>query len=158
MPNCRHLSWLRHGFGSFEQATRQLRGRAGIIMPGRAAALQRCAFGVPPWHGHVGVNPPLRYWKRAEHSREFPSPGDTAYRRTRAGRSLHSRQLIDIRGQPFLEIEKRSALGLSWVYNRLPNDIVMVVDVKVFQRNLQQFMKYRMTSGYAAGRMRSLFV
>ena len=84
-----------------------------------------------------------------EHFRECFKPKDTVHRRTRAGRSLHSQQLADIRDQLFLEIERRSALGLSWVYNRMPNDIVMVEDVKVFQRNLQQFLKHRMTSGYA---------
>ena len=33
----------------------------------------------------------------------------------------------------FLEIERRSALGLIWIYNRLPEDIVSKVSVKKIQ-------------------------
>ena len=47
----------------------------------------------------------------------------------------------------FLEIERRSAVGLIFVYNRLPADIVAQVTVKAFQRGLQQLLKERILSG-----------
>ena len=49
---------------------------------------------------------------------------------TRSGSKQHSRQLLDIRKGHYLEIERRSALGLIWVYNRLPVAIVRHESVK----------------------------
>ena len=48
---------------------------------------------------------------------------------------------------PFLEIERRSALGLVWVYNRLLGDVIDTVDVKDFQRRLQMILKQRILEG-----------
>ena len=41
----------------------------------------------------------------------------------------------------------RSALGLIWVYNRLPADIVRHATVKDFQKSLQEFLKERFVAG-----------
>ena len=68
---------------------------------------------------------------------------------TRSGSKQHSRQLLDIRKGHYLEIERRSALGLIWVYNRLPVAIVRHESVKEFQRALQILLKERLTSGCA---------
>ena len=48
---------------------------------------------------------------------------------TRSGSVRHNRQLVDIRNRHFLEIERRSALGLIWVYNRLPEYTIRQVTV-----------------------------
>ena len=68
---------------------------------------------------------------------------------TRSGSKQHSRQLLDIRKGHYLEIERRSALGLIWVYDRLPVAIVRNESVKEFQRALQILLKERLASGCA---------
>ena len=68
---------------------------------------------------------------------------------TRSGSKQHSRQILDIRKEHYLEIERRSALGLIWVYNRLPVAIVRRESVKEFQRALQILLKERLASGCA---------
>ena len=72
-----------------------------------------------------------------EHFRDFFKPATTPRRNTRSGCRLHSKQLMDIRDRPFLEIERRSVLGLIRVYNRLPQDIIDADNIKIFQRNLK---------------------
>ena len=49
---------------------------------------------------------------------------------------MHGRQLVDIRNKEFMEIERRSALGLIWIYNRLPEAIISNDTVQDLQRNL----------------------
>ena len=82
------------------------------------------------------------------HFKEFFTPATTLRRNTRSGGRLHSKQLMDIRDRPFLEIERRSVLGLIWVYNRLPQDIINADDVRIFQRNQQLILKQQISSGY----------
>ena len=41
---------------------------------------------------------------------------------TRSANTNHRGQILDIRNGRLLEIERRSALGFIWVYNRLPHD------------------------------------
>ena len=66
---------------------------------------------------------------------------------TRSGSRMHGRQLVDIRNRQFLEIERRSALGLIWIYNRVPEAIGSNDTVKDFQGNLQLLLKELITSG-----------
>ena len=68
---------------------------------------------------------------------------------TRSGSVRHNRQLVDIRNRHFLEMERRSALGLIWVYNRVPGEIIRYDTVKDFQKSLQQFLKERLVAGCA---------
>ena len=58
--------------------------------------------------------------KGPEHVKEFFTLSTTERHCTRFGTGRHSRQLQDIRNEHFLEIERLSAMGLIWVYNRLP--------------------------------------
>ena len=55
---------------------------------------------------------------------------------TRSGARRHGRQLIDIRNKAFIEIERRSILGLILVYNHMPGNVVAANCVSSFQRNL----------------------
>ena len=68
---------------------------------------------------------------------------------TRSGSVRHNRQLVDIRNRHFLEMERRSALGLIWVYNRVPGEIIRYDTVKEFQKSLQQLLKERLVAGCA---------
>ena len=61
--------------------------------------------------------------KGPDHFRQFFKLSAAERHCTRSGSGRHSRQLLDIRNEHFLEIERRSALGLVWVYNRLPDGI-----------------------------------
>ena len=81
------------------------------------------------------------------HFRKFFQLSGAERRGTRSGSVRHNRQLVDIKDRHFLEIERRSALGLIWVYNRLPADIARHDTVKEFQRSLQQLLKSRLISG-----------
>ena len=67
--------------------------------------------------------------------------------RTRSANMRHGRQITDIRNMRFLEIERKSALGLIWVDNRLPQEIVRHDYVKDFQRSLQSLLKEFISSG-----------
>ena len=53
----------------------------------------------------------------------------------------HNKQLEDIRQGNFLELERRSALGLIAVYNLLPQSAVDENSVQAFQPHLQGFLK-----------------
>ena len=57
---------------------------------------------------------------------------------------------MDIRNQRFLEIERRSALGLIWVYNRIPEAIIDATDIKDFHGQLQMVLKQRTAAIYHA--------
>ena len=61
--------------------------------------------------------------KGPDHFKQFFKLSTAERHCTRSGSGRHSRQLLDIRNEHFLEIERRSALGLVWVYNRLPDGI-----------------------------------
>ena len=54
---------------------------------------------------------------------------------------------MDIRNRRFLEIERRSALCLIWMYNRIPEQFISFDSVKDFQRSLQILLKDRILSG-----------
>ena len=87
-----------------------LRCRRDIAMLG---LIHRCALGKGP-----------------EHFQAFFQASADRRRSTRSTCSRHGRQIVDIRNHNFLEIERRSAVGLIWIYNRLPEDIVSKVSVK----------------------------
>ena len=65
--------------------------------------------------------------------------------RTRLAEYRHDKQLAEHRKGRFLEILRRSALGLVAVYNFLPAEIVAAVTVKDFQRQLQDLLCFRAT-------------
>ena len=68
-------------------------------------------------------------------------------RNTRAGSAEHDKQLVDMRNLQCLEIERRSAFGLLWMYNHLPQNIVTGTNVKEFQRDLQGLLKHHIMLG-----------
>ncbi len=82
----------------------------------------------------LGVGPP--------HLRRFfrlAAPAD--YQRTRADVRRHHRHLEDPREGRYLEVLRRSALGLIGVYNLLPPDVVDAASVQSFQRLLQALVQ-----------------
>ena len=85
--------------------------------------------------------------KGPEHFNTFFAASTQQRRNTRSASARHGKQLSDIRNRRFLEIERRSALGLIWVYNRLPEEIVRHDNVKDFQRSLQSLLKDILLSG-----------
>ena len=85
--------------------------------------------------------------KGPDHFKTFFQISTNQARNTRSGSARHGRQIIDIRNRRFLEMERRNALGLIWIYNRLPEAIVSNDSVKEFQRHLQLFIKQRLSSG-----------
>ena len=85
--------------------------------------------------------------KGPEPFKAFFTASSARSRNTRSASIRHGRQLVDIRDKPFLEIERRSALGLMSVYNRLRGDIINIVDIKDFQRSLQMILKQRILAG-----------
>ena len=66
---------------------------------------------------------------------------------TRLARRRHGKQLQETRTGRFLEVLRRSALGLAGVYNLLPTEVVAETTVAGFQRLLQNLLKERATSG-----------
>ena len=68
---------------------------------------------------------------------------------TRAAHRRHNMQLEDIRDGKFREIQRRSALGLVWIYNHLPGDVVAAENVSLFQHRLQELVKARVVGGCA---------
>ena len=85
--------------------------------------------------------------KGPNHFKEVFKRSTAQRRNTRAGSKEHDKQLVDMRSRSFLEVERRSALGLIWVYNHLPQEIVSVSDVKGFQRDLQGLLKHQIMLG-----------
>jgi len=70
----------------------------------------------------------------------FFQGGGAATVRTRLSTRRHTAQLKEYRQGRFLEILRRSALGLVAVYNRLPQRFVDSLTVADFQRNLQEYL------------------
>ena len=68
--------------------------------------------------------------------------------RTRLAQRRHGGQLVETRRDRFLEVVRRSALGLVSVYNLLPPEVVCTDAVKTFQKNLQELVKARAAAGY----------
>ena len=63
---------------------------------------------------------------------------------------------MDIRHRQFLEIERRSVLGLICIYNRLPEASASNDTVKDFQRNLQLVSKDKLYMDAQIGKLRFL--
>ena len=61
--------------------------------------------------------------------------------KSRLAARRHNKQLVDPRNCGFLEIKRRSALGLVAVYNLLPQVAVDITSVKAFQSQLQNIVK-----------------
>ena len=76
----------------------------------------------------------------------YPSEAD-ARRNTRWESRRHKFPLVEYRQGRFLEVLRRSALGLVSVYNRLPAEIVAAKTVKEFQRQLQDLLTARAMAG-----------
>ena len=82
----------------------------------------------------LGMGPPhLR--------RFFRLAAPAACQRTRADVRRHHRHLEDPREGRYLEVLRRSALGLIGVYNLLPSDVVDAPSVQPFQRLLQALVQ-----------------
>ena len=92
--------------------------------------LHRCALGKGP-----------------EHFKDLFNVSTAPRRNIRNGSRMHGSQLVDIRNKHCLEIERRSALGLIWIYNRIPEAITSDDTVKDFQGNLQLLLKERIVTG-----------
>ena len=69
---------------------------------------------------------------------------------TRRNAMLHSKQLVNPLQGRFLEIARRSALGLVTVYNYLPQELVDRPTVKDFQRQLQGLAKDACRQNFAS--------
>ena len=85
--------------------------------------------------------------KGPPHFQEFFKLASAKASITRRGARRHQREFIDIRYTDFLEIERRSILGLICVYNHLPGTVVAANCVLYFQRNLQTLAKERAMDG-----------
>ena len=72
---------------------------------------------------------------------------------TRLAVRRHSRQLEDMKSGQYLEVMRRSALGLHSVYNLLPESVVSSVSVRGFQGHLQCIVKERASSGFEDWRL-----
>ena len=70
-----------------------------------------------------------------------------AAQRTRQCTRRHNKQLVDVREGRYLEIVKRSALGLIAVYNLLPQKLVDEDAVCNFQKMLQELAKSQINAG-----------
>ena len=80
--------------------------------------------------------------KGPNHCKEVFKRSTAQRRNTRAGSKEHDKQLVDMRNRSFcFEVERRSTLGLIWVYNHLPQEIVSATNVKEFQRDLQGLLQ-----------------
>ena len=106
-----------------------LRVRRQIAMLG---VIHRCVLGQGPKQLH-------RFFQRKEVPDQQPP--------TRSAERRHNSQLVDIRDGHFLEIQRRSALGLVWVYNRLPGQVIAARSVSHFQHELQEVVASRALSG-----------
>ena len=71
----------------------------------------------------------------------FPATAATHRFRTRRASRVHSRQIQEHLSGRFLDVVKRSCLGLASVYNILPAEIVSANSLKCFQGRLQDLVK-----------------
>ena len=95
--------------------------RRNIAMLG---VIHRAALGIGPTQLHA-----------------FFKKGCCAPRATRMRSRQHSQNLEDMRGSHFLEIARRSALGLVAVYNLLSEELIVSSHVQLFQAKLQNLTK-----------------
>ena len=71
----------------------------------------------------------------------FPAEGPTHSYATRHQGEKHSRQLFDYLDGSHTELLRRSALGLTQTYNKLPQSTVDAKSVSTFQKKLQLHVK-----------------
>ena len=71
----------------------------------------------------------------------FLEKAPTSRVRTRSASRCHFRRVHEHVDGSHLEVVKRSALGLTNVYNMLPAEVVQVESVSAFQRQLQDMLK-----------------
>ena len=81
--------------------------------------------------------------KGPPHLQKFFHCSGATHSRTRLAARRHNTQLTEHRQGRFLEVLRRSALGLVAVYNLLPASVVAAVTVKEFQTQLQDLLCYR---------------
>ena len=79
--------------------------------------------------------------KGPDHFGTFVAASSQQKLNTRSASIRDGRQIAAIRNKHFLKIERRSALGLIWVYNRIPDEIVSHDGVKDFKQRLQVLFK-----------------
>ena len=77
----------------------------------------------------------------------FVQAGPAVARLTRRTARSHDKQLKDVREGRFTEVIRRSALGAIAVYNMLPQAVVDIETVKMFQSTLQKMIRDRMHLG-----------
>ena len=85
--------------------------------------------------------------KGSEHFQRFFYQEETRKLGTRLAAGRHKKQLADYRKCRFLEILRRSALGLVAVYNLLPPELVATGTVREFQTQLQNYLTSRAVRG-----------
>ena len=76
-----------------------------------------------------------------------PTGREADSRITRLSARRHSKQLDDMKAGHYLEVMRRSALGLRSVYNLLPGHVVSLSSVKEFQGCLQRIVQERAVAG-----------
>ena len=85
--------------------------------------------------------------KGPEHLQKFFYQEAPTKLTTRLATRRHDLQLAEYRKGRFLEVLRRSALGLVAVYNLLSPDVVSATTVKDFQRRLQDYLTSRAVRG-----------
>ena len=89
----------------------------------------------------LGLGPPkFQQWF-------FPSQRQGHRHNTRLQERSHSKQLHDYLEGQYTELLRRSPLGLTRVYNSLPQEAVDQRSVQAFQKWLQNYVKARANSG-----------
>ena len=94
-------------------------------------------------HRAVLKKGPPQFWKY------FEEETTQAYYGTRAATRRHFRHLKEHRRGRFLEVLRRSALGLVAVYNLLPGSVVSEETVHGFQGKLVEVLRSRACDGCA---------
>ncbi len=72
---------------------------------------------------------------------------DTSQLRRSDRQCRHNRQVVAQFPGRNHETFRRSAFGLTWIYNMLPESVVQSTSVHEFQHNLQEFVKLRAMQG-----------
>ena len=82
--------------------------------------------------------------------RSGPSQLFQFFRRSflRTSSRRHSRQLLDVRSGRRLCMLDRSVLGMIWVYNLLPEEVVAANTVRKFQSHLQSIVRFFCSSAH----------
>ena len=94
--------------------------------------------------------------KGPEHFRNFFRAAKVSNKpgtRLQKKREQHGQQLEEHRAGTHLNVVRRSALGLTAVYNLLPARVVKLENVKDFQKASQELVKERATEGCSDWRL-----